>query len=226
MTRLCGVDGCKYGWFALLCAENFSNVEWRLARDWTGLGLAAETVAVDMPIGLSTQGRRGCDEAARKAPNLRRSSIFPMPVREALNFERYAEANAWSKANGHGGIVKQAWNLRAKVLDLEQAVLNDPSARIFEAHPELAFARLANGPLAAKKTTDGRNQRLNLLNAVGVTGIERLLSAIPRARAASDDVIDAAVLLLTAQRIHMGLAVHYPCQPLINGQGMPMRIWV
>lgn len=224
MTQICGVDGCKYGWFALICAENFSNIEWRLARKWTELGVADAVVAVDMPIGLAEMGKRGCDEAARKAPNLRPSSIFAMPVRPALDFVDYAAANAWSKANGHGGIVKQAWMLRPKLLEIEAAVLGDSAARIFEAHPELAFARLAAASLPNKKTDEGRAIRLSLLSKAGVTNLAPLLSQFPRKHVAPDDILDAAVLLITAKRILRGEAIAYPAEPRVNAQGIPMRI--
>jgi predicted RNase H-like nuclease len=226
MTRICGVDGCKYGWFSLICAENFSNVEWRVARNWTDLGLDATVIAVDMPIGLAAGGKRGCDEAARKAPQMRPSSIFPMPVRPALDFASYAQANAWSKANSHGGIVKQAWNLKPKILDVEAAVLATPGAPIYEAHPELTFARLADGPLASKKTPQGRAQRLSILARAGIDGLDAILAKVPRGHAAPDDILDAAILLVTAQRILRGQATVYPPSPTANDQGLKMQIWV
>ena len=226
MTRICGVDGCKYGWIALISLENFSNVEWRLARNWTDLRLDAAVVAVDMPIGLAASGRRGCDEAARKVPNMRPASIFPMPVRGAFDFQNYAEANAWSKANGHGGVVKQAWNLKSKLLQLEAEVLGAPNAPLYEAHPELAFARLSGGGLPPKKSIAGRERRRALLDSAGIAGLDRILQDVPRAQAAADDVLDAAGLLVTARRILNGAAVCYPETPLTNAQGMTMRIWV
>jgi predicted RNase H-like nuclease len=225
MTRICGVDGCKYGWFAIVCAENFSNVEWRVARKWTDLNLNAAAIAVDMPVGLADAGKRGCDEAARKAPHMRPASIFPMPVRGALEFEDYAAANAWSKANGHGGLVKQAWNLRPKLLDLEAAILRDRTAPIYEAHPEMAFARLAGRKLAPKKTPEGRAERLTLLRRVGLKGLSAILRAVPKAQAAPDDILDAAILVMTARRILTGEAICYPPVPTLNAQGLPMRIW-
>lgn len=226
MTQICGVDGCKYGWFALICAENFSNVEWRLARNWTELALTDAVVAVDMPIGLAAAGKRGCDEAARKAPFIHPSSIFAIPVRPALDIDGYAAANAWSKRNGHGGIMKQAWMLRPKLLEIEAAVLDDPAVRIFEAHPELAFARLAAARLPNKKTKEGRAIRLSLLSKAGVTNLAPLLSQFPRKHVAPDDILDAAVLLITAQRILRGDAIAFPDQPRINAQGIEMKIWV
>lgn len=226
MTRICGVDGCKYGWIAIVSAENFSNVEWRVARNWTDLNLNAATIAVDMPVGLADAGKRGCDEAARRAPHMRAASIFPMPVRGALEFEDYAAANAWSKAHGHGGVVKQAWNLRSKILDVEGQILKDPAAPIYEAHPELAFARLADQKLPPKKTPEGRAHRLRLLRRAGIKGLPAILRAVPKSHAAPDDILDAAVLLVTARRILHGDAVCYPPQPVINGQGLAMRIWV
>jgi predicted RNase H-like nuclease len=157
---------------------------------------------------------------------MRRSSVFPMPVRGAFDFQDYSQANAWSKANGHGGIVKQAWNLKPKLLQLESAVLAAPEASVYEAHPELAFARLSSSPMLSKKSKEGREQRLALLQSAGILGLENFLQAVPRSLAGPDDLLDAAVLLITARRILSGVAIHYPDAPRINAQGLAMRIWV
>ncbi|HAH08719.1 MAG TPA: DUF429 domain-containing protein [Alphaproteobacteria bacterium] len=227
IARLCGVDGCKYGWIALLCEINLSNIEWRLARSWNGLTLTDEVIAVDMPIGLAARGKRGCDEAARKDLGRKASSVFPMPVREVFAFEEYAQANVWSKANGHGGVVKQAWHLGPKVLELEAAALSGQHPSIFEAHPELAFARINNGtPLPPKRSTLGLSERLKLLEDHGIAGLDRHLAQMPKGGLKPDDLVDAAVLLLTAQRIATGRARCLPDEPLINAQGLPMAIWV
>jgi predicted RNase H-like nuclease len=225
LKRLCGVDGCKYGWISLRCMDDFSNVEWRVARSWTELEIpAGAVVAVDMPIGLAAAGKRGCDEAARKAPHMRPSSIFPMPVRGALDHATYADANAWSKANGHGGVVKQAWNLKPKLLDLETAVRAQTG--MYESHPELAFARLAGCALPAKKTLEGRNLRLKLLRDAGLTGLPAILRAVPKAQAAPDDILDAAVLLIAARRIRNNEAQIYGDPARLSTLNRPMTIWV
>ena len=226
LKRLCGIDGCKYGWISVFCAENFSNIGFQLAQSWTDLPLDNAIVAVDMPIGLAEIGRRGCEEAARKILKGKASSLFPMPVRAALDFVDYPSANAWSKQNGHGGIVKQAWNLKAKILEVESAKLSNRAA-MFESHPELCFAKLADGAfLAPKRTREGSAQRLELLKAQGLTNLERLFDRIPHSQAKPDDILDAAVLLITARRIATGLAQSFPSAPKPNVQGIEMAIWV
>jgi predicted RNase H-like nuclease len=227
LTRICGVDGCKYGWFSLRCAENFSNIEWRLARSWTELEISGETiVAVDMPVGLAASGKRGCDQAARKHPHIRPSSVFAIPVRGALDLDTYAEANAWSKENDHGGVVIQAWCLKPRILDLERALVERPSARIYESHPELAFAHLAGRKLPRKHDPDGLTERLALLHANGVTGLPDILNAVPRKHAKPDDILDAAVLLISARRIAAGHAQTYGDAALASTLARPMTITV
>jgi predicted RNase H-like nuclease len=205
--------------------SEFSNMEWQVARNWSALDLRDAIVAVDMPIGLAVSGRRMCDEAARAALPGKASSVFPMPVRKALDFPDYAGANAWSKAHAQGGIVKQAWNLRPKILELEAARAADPDAPVYEAHPELAFARLAHGPLPKKRTPGGAAARLELLERQGLQSVRDVLKQVPKQAASADDILDAAVLLITAQRIAKGEAEHFPADPVKGANGRLMMIW-
>ena len=56
------------------------------------------TVCIDIPIGLSSDGFRDCDRAARQLLGKRRSSVFPVPPRLALAPLSYEEINLASKA--------------------------------------------------------------------------------------------------------------------------------
>src|SRR5215213_8512556 len=55
-----------------------------------------EVIGIDMPIGLSDDGVRVCDVAARRRLPGAASSVFPAPVRPVLAALSYAEACAVS----------------------------------------------------------------------------------------------------------------------------------
>ena len=85
--------------------------------------------------------------------------------------------------------------------------LLDPTRQgsIFECHPEAAFAAVHGVPMAhPKKGRPGRDERLATLRP-HVPGIDALV-AKPPSGAAVDDVLDAAVVALTARALLAGKA--------------------
>jgi predicted RNase H-like nuclease len=113
-----------------------------------------------------------------------------------------------------------AFNLRPKLREVE-ALAFTGAYRVVEVHPEMSFARLAGGPLpAAKKTAEGQQQRRELLSAAGIS-VSRAVSG-----AAVDDVLDAAVVAWSAQRVATGDAEALPDPPEAFSDGWPSAIWV
>lgn len=221
---LAGVDGCRGGWIAVLHDRVAGCWRVAIAARWSDLP-AADRVAVDMPIGLPDCGRRGCDFAARRLLGPRRSaSVFIGLRRPLLGFATYAEANAWGKSDG-AGLAKQAWFLLPRIAEIDQAMIPADQDRIHECHPELAFLRLHGGPVVeSKRTAAGLAIRRSLLERAGVP-VATLLDALDRRRAAIDDLLDAAVLVLTAARIADGAATCLPADPPRDSRKLRMEIW-
>jgi predicted RNase H-like nuclease len=162
-------------------------------------------VGVDIPIGLSDSGPRKCDEEARRLLGERRSSVFPAPLRPVLGARSYEAALARSRKASGVGLSKQAWNLVPKITEVDRLLDPTRQGRIFEVHPEAAFAAIHGVPMAhAKKTRAGRDERLAVLGPL-VPGIGALV-ARPPVGAAADDVLDAAVVALTARTVLDGTA--------------------
>jgi hypothetical protein len=88
---------------------------WRAAGNVTHI----EVVAVDMPIGLSDNSSRRADVEARKLIGPRRSSVFPTPVRGALDGETYEEASALSRELTGKGLSKQTFALKPRILEID-----------------------------------------------------------------------------------------------------------
>ncbi len=218
-----GVDGCRMGWVVA-------------RRGPAGLGLAVvpeigpvieevaagavAALAVDMPVGLPGAGPRACDAEARRLLGPRRSSVFPAPARAVLGANTYREAAARSRAAMGRSLPVQAYNLVPKVAELDRALRPELQGRVVEAHPELAFRRLAGGPAAhPKRTPEGRAERLALLAAAGLGDLSRLRAL----GAAPDDILAAAVLVLTAERIRAGTATRLG-DGSVDARGLRMEV--
>ena len=156
----------------------------------------------------------------------RRSSIFPTPLRAAFDGRTRAEADALSRAAGGKGVAAQSFALFKKILEIDAAMTPMLEGGVFETHPETIIATLTGAPAAHnKKTSEGRAERLALLTAHGLA--EALFEPHPfkRGVALPDDLIDAGLCLLTAQRIAAGTALCLPDDPPRDGRGLRMAIW-
>lgn len=233
-----GVDGCRGGWLMVrrrispkgpksLDSEVDLGPEIVISASWRELP-AADLVAVDMPIGLPASGRRGCDRLARLRLGPRRSSVFLDLRRPLLDFDDYAAANAWAKSDG-AGLSKQAWNLLPGIRELDEAMTPADQGRVRETHPELVFAHMAGGPLAApKRTAEGQAARRALLETAGYdpAALDAWLAGLDRGRARPDDLFDACALAWCAARMAEGRAERLPVEsPPLDPRGLRMEIW-
>lgn len=211
---LVGVDGCRAGWLVVRARlgpnAGWRDLSWSLQSDaaaFVDWGL----VAIDMPMGLSSEGPRRCDQLARGLLGPRRSSVFPAPVRQALAATSYAEACALSQAASGRKLSKQAYNLLGKIRQLDQLLQEDPDriGRVHEVHPELAFAQWNGGePMAqAKKTAAGAAQRQALVEPWFPALVADIERAVPRSQLAIDDIRDALACLWSARRLALGEAL-------------------
>ena len=198
-----GVDGCRTGW---VCA-GWDGRDWALVlvpslEDLLPILTSSVTVCIDMPIGLSEDGVRACDQAARRQLGPRASSVFPAPPRLALEEAAYADINSQSKLRYGRGVSKQAFYLLPKIRELE-SILSRPdvsASNWYETHPELCFSALNNGvPMRHnKKSEAGRSERLAILERVFrepkvMSMYGSFAAEVPRARCQLDDIVDALV---------------------------------
>lgn len=122
----------------------------------------------------------------------------------------------------------QAFLITSKIREVDAALRKSAHAmRVHEVHPEVSFARMNGGvPLAhSKKTRDGRNTRIALLERA-MPGVAAELVANRRRRTvAADDVLDALATLWTASRIANGTAIEFGSEPAYDSCGLRMSIW-
>ncbi len=222
-----GVDGCPGGWVGLVWGAGAPVAH--VAPTLDQLIAQAETdgpltwIGVDIPIGLADDGPRRADIAARRRLGARSASLFPTPVRSALELVDYPSAVAENRRRTGAGFSRQAYGLRSKILEVD-AIVAAGEDRVFEAHPELSFTAMADGPPRwGKKTWAGLQERLALLAEQGVM-IDSGLAG-DTGRAGADDVVDAAAVAWTARHRAVGSARPLPDPPQVLCVGRERTPW-
>jgi predicted RNase H-like nuclease len=215
-----GVDGWRGAWVgALLDGRSVA----LLALPDVAAVLAVpdvELIAIDMPIGLSDDGPRACDIAARRLLGRARSSVFPAPLRAVLGCANYADACAVSRTASGKALSVQAWNLVPAIRALDAALDDVPPGHVLEVHPELAFRALDDRVEAPKASARGLAQRVRALQPA-MDVLDALSAAPPGVPAV--DALDACAAAWSARRLADGVG---DCvgDGTVDRRGRPMRI--
>jgi predicted RNase H-like nuclease len=231
--RVVGADGCPAGWLAVTMPPGApARAEACIVFGAGDLLPLGAPVAIDIPIGLMDRpesGPRPADRAARaflqdrNADALRGvgTRVFAAPTRAHLDaFRRDPDYAAFRRAfRPPRSLSKQCWNICGKIAELDDGLRSRPEAPIREAHPEVAFAFHAGRTLPPKKSPLGARARRVLLAAQGFD-LPALASALPRRGWAPDDLLDACILALTAQRIATGTHAGLPNLTDRDSQGL------
>ncbi|PKQ25169.1 MAG: hypothetical protein CVT64_11190 [Actinobacteria bacterium HGW-Actinobacteria-4] len=227
MTVL-GMDACRGGWVAIavdergyvggLVESSLAKVEAEAIARW-----GVTTIVIDIPIGLPDNGSRTADTEARRFIQPRGSSVFPTPVRAALESESYAEARVASVARSGKSLSAQAYAMRERILDVDSYV-NDARVRVLEGHPEVSFRAMSGAALLEpKKTLEGAMLRTELLAGEGIVIPPDVRKSLKPA--ALDDILDAASMAWTALRVEAGTVESFPRVPELFSDGTPSAIW-
>jgi len=236
---LVGVDGCRAGWIAVASRPGETRPEARIFPRFADLvsGFGADAIiAVDMPIGLPDRiggSGRGPEQAIRPHLGARRSSVFSIPARAAVEAETYQEACDLAQLHSDPPkkVSKQAFFLFGKILEIDRLLQADVGlrSRIIECHPEFSFCRLNNMvPMRFPKKTggalnpDGMAERIDVLALHGIDS--DLFANGPPRGAAMDDLVDASVNLVIAGRHARGLTENFPANPERDRHGILIAI--
>lgn len=112
MPMIAGADGCAAGWIVISrdVGEGKLSATVVTTTELVAFAESATVLTVDIPIGLTDRGRRVCDDAARVILGWpRRNSVFPTPIRPALEAANRAEASAVKKLAAGRGVSTQSW---------------------------------------------------------------------------------------------------------------------
>lgn len=208
-----GVDGCSAGWIASQFDENSyegSTLYDDIEELWAACGDSAETVLIDVPIGLreNSNAKRPCDDAARERLSPKRhSSVFSVPVRAAIHEESYEDAKETQEDRTGGSLGVQSWGIADKIAELDSFLREtepDAVGTIREAHPEVCFWTL-NGETPTEYSKTGQPaaafwERIEILEAIDGAVVDDIHDASTDldAKVGNDDIIDAFALALTA----------------------------
>lgn len=130
MVWVCGVDGFKNRWCAVL--RNLDTDEFRARvvsfQELLRLPENPAIVAVDVPIGLPdvTPPRgRSCERLARKIVGAHRArSVISTVGCNALAAATRVEADLLSKAAGGIGVSAHCWGLKDKLLEVDAVIMS------------------------------------------------------------------------------------------------------
>ena len=237
-----GIDGCKGGWLAVACQPfAFAAAEAEIFETFQAAMDAlrhAPVVIVDMPIGLTDDPRagRGVDQDMRRLLNARvpvgdpkaGSRVFSPPPRGAVDgFRAGQDYWAINAALPEGKrLSKQAFNITAKIAEVDDWIDMEAQRRVREGHPELAFAELTGATLPPKKSADGADARDGALTALAFDLSALRADLGPRTeRWLEDDLKDAAVLAWVASRCKTGDALRLPPTVATDARGLRVEVW-
>jgi len=223
-VRALGLDGYSKGWVAVLLDGDrqtitfHTNVSDALARDF-------DRAAIDIPIGMTDDGKRTCDLLARKKLHPHTSRVFT-GARRWL-WEEYDDpdaANREAHRRGQKRVSRQLWHLGPKIMEVDDFLRAHRSLDVLEVHPELVFLRLSRGkPLPSKKTEEGVSRRSALLKRQGVHQIGTWLASTRIGTGAKrDDVLDACAVAIAARDPACSVPKG---APPFDGYALPMQIW-
>lgn len=169
MSKYVGVDWASKGWLCAIREDESWSLElcpsfysvWHRHKN-------AESIFVDIPIGLATESRRTCDKKAReKLGSARQSSVFWTPCRDAVYESSYERAKATNESNTGHKISSQAWGIIPRIQEVDEFICGHPEAMetVLESHPEIVFTALNNWTAveSSKQDSKGRQERLDVL---------------------------------------------------------------
>lgn len=221
MTSYLGVDWASGCWVVVEAGDEPKvTTEPSIYNVWHEHGKRddVQSILVDIPIGLPENDTRDCDVAAKEKLGSRSSTVFSIPPRDVVEADDYETAK---ETNG-GSLGSQSWWLFPRILEVDVFLRENADARekIYESHPEVCFADLSGDELTSKSDGDGIAARLDVLKHAtsGSEPLEALYHEVEDlveerstnaewhhriSKGRVDDVLDAAVIAVTAAKIDL-----------------------
>ncbi len=227
MEQIAGIDGCQSRWLAIAHVPGSTSFVAQVLETSELSAQPWSLAAIDIPIGLPDNGAREADGEARKFIGPRASSVFPCPIRPALNAASWQEAcDITYQHNGHR-VSQQTFAILSKIRAVDECVRStDLRERLHEIHPEVSFASWQGAPtLYAKKDVRGHEQRRALIaRHFGSEAFGNVVAQIGARTVAADDIADAFAALWSAERLLAGTAQRLPNVSVTDSYGLPMHI--
>jgi predicted RNase H-like nuclease len=228
-----GVDGCKKGWF-YVSLDDSNNYEIDVIQDIQSLVDKFNNeclILVDIPIGLRHNGinERLCDMEARKVLGNRKTSVFPVPCRNAVYESTYSEASRINYQLTGKYISKQSWFISSRIRQVDNLLTTTVNRKfVREVHPEICFWGLNGGKSMNhyKRSPEGFDERLSVIRKVYDEcnePVDDALQKYKRSDLNKDDILDALVASVTA-RCGFNSLKTIPVAPEYDEIGLPMEM--
>jgi predicted RNase H-like nuclease len=208
---IAGVDGCRSGWVAVL-QDADGNLNIRVFSTFAEMiATDIRRIVIDVPIGIMTKEPRVVDRAARKLLGERACCVFTAPYRAMLSARSHPDACSIRESIDGKRCSRQAFEITAKIAEVDALMTPELQSRVREGHPEITFATMQQGlpMMHRKKSAAGRAARLAALHPY-FAEIDAVVSARRPAGVAVDDLLDAYAMLWTARRVDAGVARRLP----------------
>ncbi|MDG2253143.1 MAG: DUF429 domain-containing protein [Methylophilaceae bacterium] len=217
MSRVIGIDGCKAGWIIAKTLEDKS-ISFQIIKNLNDDYLKESNVSligIDIPLRLSSSGKRLAEIEARVLLKNRACTIFSPPTLNALTAKNYIDACKINFKECGKQISKQSWNLFPKIKEAQEFLENKSIIElgVFEVHPELSFMAMNDMNLirASKKTVIGREIRIKLIQKFFPKfSFESVRNKYKKNQVLDDDILDSVSVLWSTQRIVDNIAKFVP----------------
>ena len=225
-----GIDWMKPYWLAAeirgtkISIRKLSNI-----AEINDYYLNADAVLIDIPVGLPENAAEDAlrpDREARKHLSAeRKSTIFPVPCRQAVNLENYAEASAENERVLGKKLTSQSHAFSKMIRQVDEFLAEEKhwQNRLLESHPEVAFQMLngGNGLQDSKHTEAGIQERIAILQQYGIDPFPLFAGFTQKQYA---DVLDALCLSVSAK---LGWEHEFwtmPENPAADSRGLKMQM--
>ena len=217
-----GLDGFSKGWVAVCLNGDHGQIGFHRTIA-EALSTPFDRAGIDIPIGMTDDGKRACDLLAREKLRPHNSRVFTGARRWLWeDFSGPDQANKECMRRGQSKVSRQLWHLGPKIMEVDTFLRAHRSLDVREVHPELVFLRLnANTPLPSKKSGEGDSLRRKLLKRNGFREIDQWLGKARIGTGAKrDDVLDACAVAIAAREPAGSVG-----SPPPDAHGLPMQIW-
>ena len=225
-----GIDWMKPYWLAAeIRGDEISLKKLSDIADINNYYLTADAVLIDIPVGLPENkvenvARPDC-EARGLLPRGRKSTIFPVPCRQAINIENYEDASAENERVLGKKLTSQSYAFSKMVRQVDDFLLEEKywQNRLVESHPEVVFQRLngGNGLYHSKHTDAGIQERISILQRYGVDLMPLFAEFTPKQY---EDVLDAVCLAVSAKLGCENGFQTIPANPTYDSRGLKMQM--
>ncbi len=225
-----GIDWMSPCWISVqLCGDEIRICELYDISEIDKFYSNADHILIDIPIGLPENAeeniaRPDC-EARRFLPTGRKSSIFPVPCRQAVYIEDYAQASAENERILGKKLTSQSHGFSKMIRQVDEFLTANPhwQNRLEESHPEVAFQILNGGKglQYSKHTEEGLRERIAILRSYDFDPTPLFIGFTPKQYA---DILDSFCLALSAKLGYENGFRTIPKNPTCDSRGLKMQM--